>query len=135
MRPGRSNRHKLGSSRRYRHVLALLRLADYTERLKAKIISRKIRSMQVEVNETRALLNLSRNVSLYRCERGWSKSELARRAGVPRMQITRLEEGMMTSLPGTALVLRLADAFEESVDSLLGTPKRKKSPKFAKSGL
>ena len=44
--------------------------------------------------ELRPLLDLAGDVLRLRLERGWSQSELARRAGTKRANISRLEDGL-----------------------------------------
>lgn len=51
-----------------------------------------------------------------RAERGWTQAELADRAGVSRKTINTVENGVFT--PSTVVALRLAAAFEVSVEDI-----------------
>jgi len=56
-----------------------------------------------------------------RLERGWSASELARRAGVNRSFVSRIESGEATR-PSGQVLQRLAQALDTTVAELLGQP-------------
>jgi transcriptional regulator with XRE-family HTH domain len=54
-------------------------------------------------------------------EKGWSASELARRAGIARSHISRIESGERPR-PSADVLHRLAEALETSVADLLEQP-------------
>jgi transcriptional regulator with XRE-family HTH domain len=56
-----------------------------------------------------------------RIEKGWSQTELARRAGVAAATISRIESGRVQGV-GLGTLIRLADALEVSPKSLLAEP-------------
>lgn len=59
---------------------------------------------------------LNNNLKALRAERGWTQAELADRAGVSRKTINTVENGVFT--PSTVVALRLAAAFEVSVEAI-----------------
>src|SRR5687767_9128561 len=59
--------------------------------------------------------NVPRAVRVLRRRRGWRQTDLARRAGISRQGITRIELGQMNGVP-LATVVRIAEALGGSVD-------------------
>ena len=51
-----------------------------------------------------------------RAERGWTQAEVAERIGVSRKTINTIENGVF--VPSTVLALKLAKAFDTSVEAL-----------------
>jgi putative transcriptional regulator len=61
--------------------------------------------------------NIPGCVRAARAYRGWTQAELAERAGVHRMTLSRCEDG--TSIPGSATLDRIARALGVTADALL----------------
>ena len=59
---------------------------------------------------------LSANVARLRKEQGWSQKVLAARAGISRIQLSRIENSHHT--PGADMLYSLADALGVSTDQL-----------------
>ncbi|WP_420607277.1 helix-turn-helix domain-containing protein [Novosphingopyxis sp.] len=66
--------------------------------------------------DQRLALSFGRNVTRYREKRGFSMSELARRAGMSRAYVQRVEQG--GTLANLRNIARLAAAMRVSVSSL-----------------
>lgn len=60
---------------------------------------------------------VARHVRQVRSEKGWSVSELARRSGIAAPNVHRVESGK--HVPSTATLVRLAEALEVSLATLL----------------
>jgi transcriptional regulator with XRE-family HTH domain len=58
-----------------------------------------------------------------RLEKGWTQEELARRSGVDKSTISRIENGLTRGV-GLGIVERLADALGLNPQSLLATSER-----------
>lgn len=71
--------------------------------------------------ECRALMALAGRLRQRRMEKGWSASELARRAGIARSHVSRIESGE-SARPSADVLQRLALALETSVADLLEQP-------------
>lgn len=69
-------------------------------------------------------MSLGNKIKLLRQEKSWSKDELAFHAGIDGCQISRYENNKVT--PSVEMVVKLARAFDVSVDHLLfdDAPKR-----------
>lgn len=65
-------------------------------------------------------LNTAENVNRLLQARGWSRRELARRTGDSAMAISRICRGENTA--GSGLIARIAEAFDVSIDRLVGPP-------------
>lgn len=63
------------------------------------------------------MLNIK--IKYYRKKLGWSQQKLAERAGVAYNVITRLEQGL-SKQPTIQTIIKIADAFNISVDKLIG---------------
>ncbi|WP_372786881.1 helix-turn-helix transcriptional regulator [Phenylobacterium sp.] len=55
-----------------------------------------------------------------RADRGWTQADLAERVGVTRKTINTVENGVFT--PSTVLALKLARAFDLTVEALFQLP-------------
>lgn len=77
---------------------------------------------QGDMNEV--TVTLAEQIKTLRAERGWSQADLAERVGGDAGQISRYEHGRVA--PSVVTVVRLAEAFGVSADSLLidGSPRR-----------
>ncbi len=64
-------------------------------------------------------IDLGERVFELRDERGWSQSELARRAGLSRNTVSFLEAGLRK--PASATIRKLARAFDMSAKEFLAT--------------
>lgn len=64
-------------------------------------------------------MHLGQRLKTLREDRGWSQNELARRAGVHGVSISRWERGERTEITLSQFV-KLADALGVSLDDLLG---------------
>jgi putative transcriptional regulator len=60
----------------------------------------------------------SKNLKIFRRQKGLSQEELAERLHVVRQTISKWEKGL--SVPDADLLIRIADIFETSVSALLG---------------
>lgn len=71
-----------------------------------------------------SILSLGKKIKLLRQEKGWSQDELAYHAQIDGRQISRYENDKVT--PSVEIVVKLAKAFDVSVDHLLfdDAPKR-----------
>lgn len=58
-----------------------------------------------------------------RLEKGWTQEELARRSGVDKSTISRIENGQTRGV-GFGIVERLAEALDLNPWRLLGSPER-----------
>lgn len=69
-------------------------------------------------------MSLGNKIKLLRREKSWSQDELAYHAGIDGRQISRYENDKVT--PSVEVVIKLAKAFDVSVDHLLfdDAPKR-----------
>ncbi len=68
-------------------------------------------------------------IKVYRAERGWSISRLAKESGVPRETISRIEHGH--NEPSAATIKKLADALGVTVHDLMLTEERFRGPLVA----
>lgn len=62
-------------------------------------------------------MELQENIKKLRKKRGWSQAELAEKVGTHLTHINRLEKGKYN--PSLDILLKLADAFEVSLDVLV----------------
>jgi transcriptional regulator with XRE-family HTH domain len=71
-----------------------------------------------------AIMSLGKKIKLLRQEKGWSQDELAFHAQIDGRQVSRYENDKVT--PSVEVVVKLAKAFDVSVDHLLleDAPKR-----------
>ena len=60
-------------------------------------------------NELRPILDIANEVLHQRLARGWSQSELARRAGTKQANISRLESGLLN--PSIKFLQKIGEAF------------------------
>lgn len=67
--------------------------------------------------------NLARNLGSLRHARALTQEALARTAGVPRSTIANLESG--AGNPSLTVLVKVARAFETSIDELTGSPRAK----------
>ncbi len=72
------------------------------------------------ISESEVVKNLAYNVREMMNERGWSQAQLARRADIPEMQISRIVRGKQQ--PGAFYIARLIEAFRCSFDQLIHEP-------------
>ena len=72
------------------------------------------------INDEAAKKNLAENVRRLLRDRGWSQAKLAFLAGEGEMQISRIVRGKL--MPNVATVARIAEAFDVSIDRLVGQP-------------
>ena len=63
---------------------------------------------------------LENRLKLLRTERGWTQAELAERVGVSRKTVNTVENGIF--IPSTVIALKLAQAFETSVEEIFQLP-------------
>jgi transcriptional regulator with XRE-family HTH domain len=63
-------------------------------------------------------MNTSKIISDLREQKGWSQSELADKSGVSRVMIGKYERG--EAVPSIEAAKKIADAFEVSLDYLVG---------------
>lgn len=75
------------------------------------------------LTDAEARRNIATNILRVLKERGISQAELARRAGEPPMNVSRIVT--RANIPNAATLARLAEALEVSVDYLLGTHQKK----------
>lgn len=75
------------------------------------------------VTNEEAIQNIAANVSALLVDNGWSQGELCRRTKESRMTISSLVNGK--HMPGAALLARIAEAFDVSMESLLAAPRKK----------
>ena len=70
------------------------------------------------------MMSLGKKIKLLRQEKGWSQDELAYHAQIDGRQISRYENDKVT--PSVEVVVKLAKAFDVSIDHLLfdDAPKR-----------
>lgn len=68
-------------------------------------------------------MNLGSKISELRKQKGWSQSELARHIEVSREIVGRYERG--DAMPSIDIAKRMADAFEVSLDYLVGNAQEK----------
>jgi transcriptional regulator with XRE-family HTH domain len=68
-------------------------------------------------------MNLGSKISELRKQKGWSQSELARHIEVSREIVGRYERG--DAMPSIDIAKRMADAFEVSLDYLVGNAEEK----------
>ncbi len=68
-------------------------------------------------------MNLGNKISELRKQKGWSQSELARHIEVSREIVGRYERG--DAMPSIDIAKRMADAFEVSLDYLVGNAEEK----------
>ena len=64
------------------------------------------------------MLNIGDKIILLRKQKGWSQGDLSKQIGVSREMIGKYERD--DSLPSIELTLKIAEAFEVTVDFLLG---------------
>ena len=69
------------------------------------------------------LQNISANVRRLLTDRDWSQVELARKTGETQVAISYLVHG--AHMPGTGVLARVAEAFDVSLDRLVGPPPKK----------
>lgn len=62
---------------------------------------------------------LSKRLKKLRKEKGWSQQKLAEKTGLSFNAITKIEQGLAKH-PTLKTLLKLADAFEVSLDELVG---------------
>lgn len=62
---------------------------------------------------------LGERIKQYRKKMGWSQQKLAEKAGVAYNVITKLEQGIAKQ-PTIQTVTKIADAFDVSIDKLVG---------------
>ena len=79
-----------------------------------------MRSMNDMLDDKTGTRYIAINVQQKRLDRGWSQSELARRAQLNSMFISTLESG--TVQPGAVRLKRIADALDTSCDQLMAQP-------------
>lgn len=70
------------------------------------------------VSSMRELEKFQMNLKFYREQNGWSQEQLAEKINVSRPVITRLETGEQA--PDLSYLLSLSDAFQVSIDHLIG---------------
>ncbi len=68
---------------------------------------------------------LNKNLKDLRKKKNWSQQKLAEKAGLSYNAVTKIEQGAATH-PTIQTIMKIADAFEVSIDELVG---RKKSAK------
>jgi ribosome-binding protein aMBF1 (putative translation factor) len=71
------------------------------------------------LQDSAQVLSLGERIRLEREARNWSQGHTAMLAGITRMYLAKLEVGDRKDVP-SAVLARLADAFETSMDSLIG---------------
>ena len=79
--------------------------------------------MSTVLSDSEARRNISSNILRLLKERGISQAELARRAKEPAMNVSRVVKRINT--PNAAMLARLAEVLEVSVDYLLGNHEKK----------
>ncbi len=62
---------------------------------------------------------LEKNVKKFRKIKGWTQQRLAEKAGLSYTAITTLEQGIAKQ-PTIQTIIKLADAFEITIDELVG---------------
>lgn len=67
-------------------------------------------------------MNLANKITELRKEKGWSQSELAKQIQVSREIVGRYERG--DAVPSIDIAKRMADAFEVSLDYLVGATEK-----------
>ncbi|MDE6407460.1 MAG: helix-turn-helix domain-containing protein [Anaeroplasmataceae bacterium] len=73
-------------------------------------------------------MQLHENIKKYRCLKNWTQEDLATMLGVTRQTISKWEQNI--NEPDVSTLKRLSEAFEISVDELLGKEKQKKADRF-----
>ena len=93
-----------------------MKLENYVEQLKGDA------EYQAAARELKPMLDLADEILRLRLERGWSQSELARRAGTKQANISRIEAGLGN--PTFKFIQKLARVFDtepvirfEAIDS------------------
>ncbi len=81
------------------------------------------------VTDAEAISNIAANVVRILNDRNWSQRELARRTNETPMAISRICRGRY--LPNAAIVARIAEAFDVSVDRLMNEPPKHNSRQSA----
>jgi transcriptional regulator with XRE-family HTH domain len=76
--------------------------------------------MEAVIEDDDVKQNVAENIRRLLLDRGWSQSELSRRTGEPVMTISAICNAK--HVPGVGIVARIAEAFDVSVDRLVGTP-------------
>lgn len=79
------------------------------------------------MSDDEVLSNLARNLTALLDERGISRGQLARMTSEDTMTISRTARG--TNMPGAAVLARIAEALEVSVDWLISKHGKKESRK------
>ena len=64
---------------------------------------------------------IANNIRVYRLERKMTQSQLANEVGVQYQAVSKWETG--TSVPDTAMLPKIADALDISIDELFGRKK------------
>ena len=77
--------------------------------------------MAIVLSENEALTNAAANLRRKLEFFGWSQVELAERAATNQPTISNLIH--QKSMPGVAILARIAEALETTVDQLVATPK------------
>lgn len=75
------------------------------------------------ITDEQVQTNIAENLSRLLADRKWSQSELHRRAGVSQVAISLILSGQR--MPGAGVLARLAEAFDVSIDRLVGRPPEK----------
>jgi HTH-type transcriptional regulator/antitoxin HipB len=88
-----------------------VKLEQYRRQLKSDI------EYQAAVRELKPIFDLADDILRLRLERGWSQSELARRAGTKQANISRLEAGLGN--PTVRFIQRVARALDVELAVLL----------------
>ncbi len=75
------------------------------------------------ISDSQVLANVSANLQRILQDRGMSLRELARRTGEDPMTISRMARGK--NIVSTAVIARVAEAFDVSIDRLTSNPPKK----------
>jgi len=80
--------------------------------------------MSKVLTDQEMLRNLSENLAISLDAQEMSQAELARRIGENEMRVSRYVRG--ESMPGTGVILRIAEALDVSLEELTLPPKKRK---------
>jgi len=81
------------------------------------------------IEDPQVKANLAANVARLLKDRGWTQADLAARTGDPETTISRVVRGL--NVVGLGVAVRIAEAFDVSLDRLTGPPPK---PIFRKTG-